>query len=193
MILDIICGAILVVLGLIGLFKGFAKQVFGIPSLIAGLIGAYALLIPVHNFCYDLFIAGIAESLAGILGGWTDLVVMILLYIVLTIACAIVWKILKFICFPFCDRPFWRFFDRILGLALGLCWGAIIAGALLFLVELIPTWSFIPANVGEMITSTMATMSEGSVVVKPIAWEYLEMAKKFILDIWASIAATFAA
>ena len=65
MILDIICAAAIVLFGLIGYFRGFARQVFGLLSGIVALVGAYILLKPAYELVYDLFLGSIIESVGA--------------------------------------------------------------------------------------------------------------------------------
>ena len=54
MVVDIVCGALLLIFGLFGVFKGFARQIFKFASFFAAVIGAFLLVKPTFDFCYAL-------------------------------------------------------------------------------------------------------------------------------------------
>lgn len=54
MVVDIVCGALLLIFGLFGVFKGFARQIFKFASFFAAVIGAFLLVKPAFDFCYAL-------------------------------------------------------------------------------------------------------------------------------------------
>ena len=52
MVVDIVCGALLLVFGLFGVFKGFARQIFTFVSFFAAIIGAFLLVRLAFDFLY---------------------------------------------------------------------------------------------------------------------------------------------
>ncbi len=153
---DIIFIAILAAFCLVGVFRGFAKQILGLVSGLVGLVAAFFLLSPVFNFLSGLeffsalvdkfgaslsidfaFLAPIAES-AGKTQGLlvAEYIVKLVLFIVLAIVLGLVLKLIKKIILAIVALPVINVFDKILGLALGAFWGLL----LIFAVFLILGW-----------------------------------------------------
>ena len=203
MILDIICGAVLLLFGLIGFFRGFARQVFGLLSGFVALVGAYFLLGPVYNLLYDMFLGSIIESIGGSLSflkfldkfaataGKTtgtlliEYVVMFLLYGVLTIVVGIVWKLLKLITHPICDLKGIKVFDKIFGVLLGFFWGILLVTALIYFATIISGWKFI--GLSDTVNDLLATLSEGSFFSKRFIVDNLDKIEQFFADTWQTI------
>ena len=212
MILDIICVAFVLLFAIIGCVRGFAKQIFKVLSLVAALIGAYFLLMPVYNILYDLFLGPIVESLGETLSSieflnflsdhaatvgktsgllLTEYVVLFVLYIALVLVVAIVWKILKSICHPICDLRGIRFFDRLLGFVLGAAKGLLIPCALIYLATLAMDWSFIPANITTIVQDVIDMISANSFVSEKYLLANLDKVEAFFADIWSLITTGF--
>ncbi|MBQ8726105.1 MAG: CvpA family protein [Clostridia bacterium] len=210
MILDIACGAILIVFGLIGLFRGFAKQIYGVLSIFIGFIGAYLLLMPVYNLLYDLFLKGVVDGLAGLLAPLTFLdsyaaefgkttatlfaewAMLLVLYVVLFIVVSLVWKFFK-IFFKICDLPVIKVFDRIFGLILGLAFGVILVGAVLLLWTSALNWTFIPEGVTTAMADALAFISDGGFAVKPFILDHMDVVSGFFGQIWDLICKGYSA
>lgn len=210
MILDIICGVILIVFGLIGLFRGFAKQIYGILSIFIGFVGAYLLLMPVYNLLYDLFLKGVVDGLAGALSSFTFLndyaaefgkntgtmiaewVMLAAVYVVLFIVISLVWKLFKLF-FKICDLPVIKVFDRILGLFLGLGFGGVLICAILLLWTSALSWTFIPEGITTAMASALDTISNGGFVIKPFLLDNMNVISGFFGQIWDLICKGYAA
>lgn len=152
-IADIICIAVLALFALVGLIRGFAKQMVTVLGWFFALITALLLVKPTFNLLFvqeGAAFAGVADSFGGILAfcndigfindyavslnaSWTGGILMarwiILLGIalVLWIVVTIIFKILKLIFNPFAegDNPI-KAVDKILGLVFGAVWGAVL-------------------------------------------------------------------
>ena len=73
MSIDIICGIILLIFAIYGVFKGFARQVFKTVSFFVALLGAFLLIKPVYDLLYGFsFFSGWVSSFANVINGWID-------------------------------------------------------------------------------------------------------------------------
>ena len=204
-ILDIVCGAIIIVFAIFGVCKGFARQVLKLASGIVAVVGALLLLKPVFDILYSLdFFKGIVDSLSGMLGGITFLdtyaatfgkttgvllaeyVSMAVVFIVLAIVLGLVWKLLGKIILPICDLKFIRFFDRLFGLVLGVVWGALLAFGLIYVWSLLKDWSVISSNV-PVIGEIYATITNDDGYVKNYVVNNFDKVTKFFTDVWTFI------
>ena len=210
MILDIACGAILIIFGLIGLFRGFAKQIYGILSIFIGFVGAFLLLMPVYNILYDLFLKSVVDSLAGMLAPLTFLdayaaefgkttaslfaewIMLAALYIVLFIVITLVWKLFK-VFFKICDLPVIKVFDRILGLFLGLAFGLVIISAILLIWTSALGWTVIPEGITTAMADALALISDGGFVAKPFILDHMDKVSAFFVSIWDLICKGYSA
>jgi uncharacterized membrane protein required for colicin V production len=204
-ILDIVCGAIIIVFAIFGVCKGFARQVLKLASGIVAVVGALLLLKPVFDILYSLdFFKGIIDTLSGAFAGLTFLesyastlgktsgaliaeyVIMFGLFVVLSIVIGIVWNILKKIVLPICDLKFIRFFDRLFGLVLGVVWGALLAFGLIYVWSLLKDWSVISSNV-PVIGEIYATITNDDGYVKNYVVNNFDKITKFFTDVWTFI------
>lgn len=210
MILDIVCGVILVLFGLIGFFRGFARQVFSLLSGFVAIVGAFFLLMPVYNLLYELFLGSIIESIGSSLTFFSFLdtfaqsagktsgvlimeyVFILLVYLVLVIVVGLLWKILKSIVHPICDLKGIKVFDKIFGVLLGFVWGALLIIAILYILYLIPGWSF-ASSFAPTITDLVASLSDGSFAIGPYVLENLDKVEVYFADLWDLIRKGFIA
>lgn len=210
MILDIVCGVILVLFGLIGFFRGFARQVFSLLSGFVAIVGAFFLLMPVYNLLYELFLGSIIESIGSSLTFFSFLdtfaqsagktsgvlimeyVFILLVYLVLVIVVGLLWKILKSIVHPICDLKGIKVFDKIFGVLLGFVWGALLIIAILYILYLIPGWSF-ASSFAPTITDLVASLSDGSFAIGPYVLENLDKVEVYFADLWDLIRKGFVA
>ncbi len=211
MILDIICIAFALLFALIGFIRGFARQVFSIFSGIAAVIGAYFLLRPVYNLLYESFLGDVVKGIGDSLSGITFLdefaatfgkntgsllaeyLILFVLYIALTIVVGILWKILKKIVHPICDLKGIKFFDKLLGIALGVAWGLLIPCSLVYLATLASGWSFMPEGVSTAINDLLATLSKDSFLCEEYLIGNLDKVELFFSKIWDLIRKGFVA
>ncbi len=71
MLVDIVCGIILIIFALYGVFKGFARQVFKTVSFLVALFGALLLIKPVYDLLYGFpFFKGWVSDFANTINGW---------------------------------------------------------------------------------------------------------------------------
>ena len=200
MILDIICAAVVVLFGLIGYFRGFARQIFGILSGFVALVGAYLLLKPAYELVYDLFLGSIIESVGGSLGFLTFLdstalplgkttgtllveyASMFVLYIVLAFVVGIAWKLLKLIAHPICDIRGIRFFDKTFGILLGFVWGILLIVALLYVATLVA--GFEKFGLTKTINDVLEMLTDGSYFSKQYIVDHLDKIETFFADVW---------
>ena len=205
MILDIAAGVILLIFGIIGLVRGFARQVFSAFGKIVTLIGAFLLIKPIYTLCADLFINSFVEMLAGVFGNLTFLdsfastvgkttatllaeyAVMLILFVVLVIVLGLLLKLVKKIIIAICDLPIIKFFDRLAGLILGLGWGLLLVFVIVYLWNFLMGWSVVPANVAEMLTKYYDLIAEGSIVVKPYLVDNFATIEAYFVEIWKFI------
>ena len=202
MILDIIFVAFVLLFAIIGLVRGFARQVFSLASKLVSLIAAYFLLMPIYNLLYDMFLGSIVESIGSSLASLTFLdtyaatfgkttgsllaeyVILLALYVALSIVVGIVLKLLKKIVYPICDLKGIKFFDRIFGLALGAAFGLLIPCAVLYLATIAAGWSFMPANLATTITDLIASLSKDSFLSEKYIIANLDKVELFFSQIW---------
>ena len=156
-IVDIVCAAVLLILGLIGLFKGFIRQIMAMVSGIVALILALFTLKYVYEFLYGLdfvketitavggninvdwaILKGIADSLGKTVGVMlAELGFALILFILLAIVFGLLIKLLKKLLTMIADLPGINIIDRILGFALGLFWAALILFVVFFVLYLV--------------------------------------------------------
>lgn len=203
MVIDIVCGALLLIFGLFGVFKGFARQIFRFASFFAAIIGAFLLVKPAFDFCYALgfgkswFDAMAAafntDGWLGALGTkisdyaasygktsgqlWAGIVMNACLFVVLAILLGLAFKLLKKIVFPIADMPVIRVFDRILGLLLGLFWACLIIVCVILLLD-----QAIAPNV-KAVSDWLATTKANSPIVGKYLWDYIDKIGYTIYDI----------
>ena len=205
MILDIAAGVILLIFGIIGLVRGFARQVFSVFGKIVTLIGAFLLIKPIYTLCADLFINSFVEMLAGVFGNLTFLdsfastvgkttatllaeyAVMLILFVVLVIVLGLLLKLVKKIIIAICDLPIIKFFDRLAGLILGLGWGLLLVFVIVYLWNFLMGWSVVPANFAETLTNAYNTVANGSIVVKPYLVDNFATIESYFVEIWKFI------
>ena len=193
MVVDIVCGALLLIFGLFGVFKGFARQIFKFASFFAAVIGAFLLVKPAFDFCYALgFGKSWYEAMAGAfntdgwLGAlgqkitdyaascgktsgqfWAGIVMNVCLFVAL----------LKKIVFPIADMPVIKVFDRILGLILGLFWACLIIVCVILLLD-----QAIAPNVKAVNDWLVKTKADSPIVGKYL-WDYIDKIGYTIYDI----------
>ena len=202
MILDIACGVIILVFALIGIFRGFARQIFSLFGLIASLAGAILLLKPIYDILDGLFLGKFVDMLANLFGKMSFLdsyaatlgkttgvllseyVVMFLLFVVLTIVLSLLLKLLKKIIIPICDLPFFKFFDKIFGLGLGILLGLLLIFVILTAWQYLTRWSVIPSNVASTLKKYYNMICEGSVFVEPYLSEFFAIGENFLRSVW---------
>lgn len=194
MILDIVCGAVLLVFGLIGVFRGFARQIFKFVGFFAAIIGAFLLVKLAYDFLYGFdFFKNLLSAMAkafntdgwlGALGTkiteyaakqgktsgelWAGYVMNAILFVVLSILIGLAFKLLKKIVFPIADMPVINVFDRILGLAYAL----VLTAVALALVMLFVNYVLAPnvKAIGDFWSKSLAD----SPVVGKYVWQYVE-------------------
>ena len=156
-VIDIICGAVLIALGLIGLLRGFMRQVLALLGGLVAVIGAFFLFKYVYGFISGLgfyndmvssigsgiqidlaFLRGIAEAAGKTQGQLImEYVFEIIIYLLLVLVLGLIFKLIKKLLTAIADLPGINLIDRILGLALGLVWGALILYGLFFVLYLL--------------------------------------------------------
>lgn len=203
MVVDIVCGALLLIFGLFGVFKGFARQIFKFASFFAAVIGAFLLVKPAFDFCYALgFGKSWYEAMAGAfntdgwLGAlgkkitdyaascgktsgqfWAGIAMNVCLFVALAILLGLAFKILKKIVFPIADMPVIKVFDRILGLILGLFWACLIIVCVILLLD-----QAIAPNVKAVNDWLVKTKADSPIVGKYL-WDYIDKIGYTIYDI----------
>ena len=166
---DIVFIAILVAFGLVGVFRGFAKQVLGLVSGLVGIIVSFFLLSPIFNWLMGIsffsalvndigagikvdiaILARIAESAGKTQGVLiSEYIFKIALFIILAILFGLLLRLIKKGVLSIVSLPVVSTIDKILGLALGLCWGALAIGV----VFLVLYWFKDIAALGNLITT----------------------------------------
>ena len=150
---DIIFIAIIAAFALVGLIRGFAKQILGLISGLVGLVVSFFVLVPIFNFLMGIeFISATVESIgAGInvniaflqpiadAAGKTqgalvaEYAFKLILFIVIALVCGLLLKAIKKIILAIVSLPVINAVDKLLGLALGAVWGVLLVG-IVFLV-----------------------------------------------------------
>lgn len=121
--LDIVFGIILIITLIMGLVKGFIRQIIGIVAVIAGLILAVTYYSIVSEFFFRLIGHRIMSHFLGFLS----------IFLAVLFAGALLSHLLsKVMIGPF------KFFDRVLGAALGLLKGILICAVLVFALLVFP-------------------------------------------------------
>ncbi|MBO4323020.1 MAG: CvpA family protein [Clostridia bacterium] len=166
---DIVFIAILVAFGLVGVFRGFAKQVLGLVSGLVGIIVSFFLLSPIFNWLMGIsffsalvndigagikvdiaILARIAESAGKTQGVLiSEYIFKIALFVILAILFGLLLRLIKKGVLSIVSLPVVSTIDKILGLALGLCWGALAIGV----VFLVLYWFKDIAALGSLITT----------------------------------------
>ena len=163
LVLDISCGAILLLFALIGLKRGFAKQLLGLFAWVAGLVGAFFLFKPIFGILWEnvAFLRSARDGISAGLGNVSFLVSMlegmgmtteklanyiiyILFYIILAIAVGIVFAIFRKICVHLSGTGAFRVIDKIFGFVYGAAIGGVIVVCALALVNYILARPYIP-------------------------------------------------
>lgn len=199
MILDLACAVVIILLGVIGLVKGFAKLVLGLFNGLVAVVGAYFLFMPVYNLLYSLFLGNVIESIGASLSGITFLdayaqtvgkttgvliaeyIMMFVVYTVLSFAIGIAWKLLKKLICKLFELPVLNVVNKIAGVILGTFFGLVIVFVVLYVWNLIGTLSFIPESVTVPVLNALNSAGQGSVIIKP-----------FIIDNFDAFTAFFA-
>ena len=156
-IVDIVCAAVLIAMGIFGIVKGFARQILSLLSSIVALVGAFFLLKYVFDFLWRFdffrawveglgakitvnvpFLAPIAEE-RGVEQGLliSEYIFKAVIFIAIAIVIGIIFKILKKIIKIIVSLPGLNIIDRILGLALGLFWGLAALFVVFFVMSLL--------------------------------------------------------
>lgn len=185
MIIDIVCGVVLLLFALIGAIKGFARQIFKFLSFFAAIIGGFFLMKPVYDLLYGNLsffktwvtnfadVINKAKFITNLLGNYaesvgktaglllSEYVFKLALFIVISIIVGLLFKLLKKIVFPIADMPVINVFDRILGLIYALAWAVIILVGLLLLTERV-----LAPNIAAVKTFFDGQMENGFVVGK---------------------------
>lgn len=185
MIIDIVCGVVLLLFALIGAIKGFARQIFKFLSFFAAIIGGFFLVKPVYDLLYGNLsffktwvtnfadVINQAQFITNLLGNYaesvgktaglllSEYVFKLALFIVISIIVGLLFKLLKKIVFPIADMPVINVFDRILGLIYALAWAVIILVGLLLLTERV-----LAPNIAAVKTFFDGQMENGFVVGK---------------------------
>lgn len=207
MILDIICAGVVLLFGLIGLFRGFARQIFGILSGFVALIGAYLLLKPAYEIVCELFLASIIKSIGGSLSSLTFLdsvaipagkttgillaeyASIFVCYVVLVFLVGIAWKLLKSIVYPICDVKGIRFFDKTFGFALGCVWGILLVVGLLYVATLVA--GFEKLGLTATINDLLASLSADSFFSEKYILSNMGKIETYFADVWNLICKGF--
>lgn len=154
-IIDIVVAVLLLVFGIFGLVKGFARQVLSILSFIFAIVVGFFLLKPVYNLLYDKvgffasWVNSLGESLKGVnlsflaelaeKAGKTqgallsEYIFKAAVFILLAVIAGILFKIVKKILECIVSLPVINVIDRILGVALGFFWVLLIVVILLLI------------------------------------------------------------
>ncbi len=144
MILDIACGALLLLFGLIGGFRGLTRQLLQIVGWFIGIVGAFFLLEPVFELLagfefFENFINAIKDLFSNLKFFDEALtlsaslyVVKGLLFIVLWIVVSLLYKLIRRLITPISDLKVIRVFDKFFGAVLGLVFAAVIIVAVFF-------------------------------------------------------------
>lgn len=192
---DIVFIAILAAFALVGLIRGFAKQILGLVGGIVGIVVAFFVLSPVFNFLMGIefisatvnnigagmtidlpLLRAIAES-AGKTQGLliTEYAFKLILFIVIAILCGLILKLVKNLILAIVSLPVINVLDKLLGLALGAVWGALA----IIVVFLVLFWLKDVGPVGGFI-STLAP--EGSLAEQYLVAN-LETIRQYLLGI----------
>ena len=191
-IIYIAAGAILLLFALIGLVKGFARQLFGLFAGVAALVGAFFAFKPVYHLLADnlAFINSFRDIIANFLSslnlivdflgklGTTTLnlanyTIYAIIYLLLVIIIALLYKLIRAIAIKISSTGFLRVLDKILGLVFGAAIGAVVVTLALSVVYYIlmrPVFPFAPA-----IESFMnSAASDGNLVIKYVYQTFME-------------------
>ncbi len=156
-IVDLICAAVLLIFGLIGLFRGFMRQVLSLVSGIAALVIAFFIVRPVYQFLLGIgFIKDMIANIGGsinvnwpILQGFaesagktqglflTEIGFAVILFILITIVVGLLIKLVKKLLIMIADIPGINIIDKVLGVALGFVWAALIIVAVFIVLSLL--------------------------------------------------------
>ncbi|MBQ7373604.1 MAG: CvpA family protein [Clostridia bacterium] len=185
MILDLVCTAVIIALGVVGLVRGFAKLVLGLFNGLVAVVGAYFLFMPVYNLLYSLFLGNVVESLGASMAGITFLdsyaqtvgkttgvllaeyIAMFVVYVVLSFAIGLTWKLLKKLICKIFELPVLNIVNKIAGTLLGIFFGFVIVFTVLYVWNLIGTLSFVSEEARVSVLNALNQASQGSVIIKP--------------------------
>ena len=201
MILDLVCIAVVVIFLIIGLKLGFAKLVLGLFNGLVAVVGAYLLFMPVYNLLYTLFLGDIVTSLGASMSGITILdayastvgkttgiliaeyIMMFVVYVVLSFAIGIAWKLLKKLICKVFELPVLSTLNEIAGVLLGTFFGLTIVFVVLYVWNLIGTLSFISESVRVPVLEALTSAGNGSVIIKPLIIDSFDSITAFFADI----------
>jgi len=155
---DIIAAAIILLFSIIGVSKGFVKQILSLVGGIVVIIASILTFKYVYDFLlkFDFFnnwVVALGNKMSGINLGFlskiaaeagktqgllvSEYIFKLITFILLCIVYSLIYKIIKKMLCKIVKLPVINIFDKILGLALGFCWGLIVVGGLVFLVYLL--------------------------------------------------------
>ncbi len=163
LVLDISCGAILLLFALIGLKRGFAKQLLGVPAWVAGIIGAFFLFKPLFGIIWDKvgfvqtardgissalgkvpFIVSMLEGLGTTTENLANYTIYVVFLFILAVLFGFVFAMFRKICVHLSGSGAFRVFDKIFGFVYGAAVGAVIVVILLALVNYILARPYLP-------------------------------------------------
>ena len=192
---DIIFIAIIAAFALVGLIRGFAKQILGLVSGLVGIVVSFFVLIPVFNFLMGIefisalvnkigagitidiaFLAHIAESAGKTQGELVaEYIFKVILFIIIAILCGLVIKILKKVVLAIVSLPVINALDKILGLALGACWGVLLIGGVFLVLYWLKDIS--------VVNSLIATLAPAGSLAEKFIVPNLETVKAYLLEL----------
>lgn len=193
-IVDLVCAAVLIAFAIIGLIKGFARQIVSLLSGIVAIVGAFFLLKFVFDFLMSLgffsamveglgakitfelpFLAPIAES-RGVSQGLiiSEYIFKAIVFILLAVIIGIIFRILKKIVKVIVSLPGLNIIDRILGTALGLVWGFLVIFVVFFVL------STLSSNINQVADFMASAVPENSLVRKYLI-DNLDKIKDYIM------------
>ena len=195
-LVDIIVAVIFLGLGVVGFFRGFARQVLGVLGKLIAIIGAFMLIKPIFGLLMNLdFFAGLVESLGEAMSGInigflepiaeaagrtqgyivSEFIFKIVVFIIIAIIVGLLYKLVKAIIIRFVGLPGIRWVDRALGAILGLVWAFILVVGLLFVLHYV-------GNRVEAVGNFMVEfIPEGCLTDKWIMAN-LDILKQYVLD-----------
>jgi membrane protein required for colicin V production len=121
--MDIVILIILLVTLVLGLMKGFVRQIIGLAAVVVGLLLAATYYLPVSR--------GVSRVVAA--GKWSELIAFLLVFLAVLVAG---WLI-SFLVSKLIRGPL-RFIDHLFGGALGLLKGVLICGVIVFALHAFP-------------------------------------------------------
>ncbi len=155
-IIDIVVAVLLLVFGIYGVVKGFARQILWILSFFFAIIAGFFLLKPIYDLLYEKvsFFSSWVDSLGDALGNvnlsflestaaaanktqgalLSEYIFKAALFILISIIAGILFKIVKHILESIVSLPVVNVIDRILGVALGFFWVLLIVTIVMLIV-----------------------------------------------------------